>query len=55
MKQELKKYTRLALLLIDEIGFLPIDKKGADLLFHVISWRYECGTIVITSSLGIAS
>nr|CBX29509.1 hypothetical protein N47_J04900 [uncultured Desulfobacterium sp.] len=50
MKQELKKYTRPALLLIDELGFLPIDKKGADLLFQVISLRYECGAIVITSN-----
>lgn len=50
MKQELKKYTRPALLLIDELGFLPIDKKGADLLFQVISLRYERGAIVITSN-----
>jgi len=50
MKQELKKYTRPSLLLIDELGFLPIDKKGADLLFQVISLRYECGSIVITSN-----
>ena len=50
MKQELKKYTRPALLLIDELGFLPIDKKGADLLFQVISLRYERGALVITSN-----
>ncbi len=50
MKQELKKYTRPALLLIDELGFLPIDKKGADLLFQVISLRYEQGALVITSN-----
>ena len=50
MKQELKKYTRPALLLIDELGFLPIDKAGADLLFQVISLRYERGALVITSN-----
>jgi DNA replication protein DnaC len=50
MKQELKKYTRPALLLIDELGFLPIDKNGADLLFQVISSRYERGALVITSN-----
>jgi DNA replication protein DnaC len=50
MKQELKKYTRPALLIIDELGFLPIDKKGADLLFQVISLRYEQGALVITSN-----
>ena len=50
MKQELKKYTRPALLLVDELGFLPIDKAGADLLFQVISLRYERGAMVITSN-----
>jgi DNA replication protein DnaC len=50
MKQELKKYTRPALLIIDELGFLPIDKKGADLLFQVISLRYEQGPLLITSN-----
>jgi DNA replication protein DnaC len=50
MKQELKKYTRPALLIVDEIGFLPIDKDGADLLFQVISLRYEQGALAITSN-----
>ena len=50
MKQELKKYTRPALLVLDELGFLPIDKAGADLLFQVISRRYEQGAMVITSN-----
>lgn len=50
MKQELKKYTRPALLILDELGFLPIDKAGADLLFQVISQRYEQGAMVITSN-----
>jgi DNA replication protein DnaC len=50
MKQELKKYTRPALLLVDELGFLPIDKAGADLLFQIISLRYEQGALVITSN-----
>jgi len=50
LKQELKKYTRPALLVVDELGFLPIDKAGADLLFQVISQRYEQGALVITSN-----
>ena len=50
LKEELKKYTRPALLIIDELGFLPIDKKGADLLFQVISLRYEQGALVVTSN-----
>jgi DNA replication protein DnaC len=39
LKPELKKYTQPALLILDEIGSLPIDKAGADLLFQVISLR----------------
>jgi DNA replication protein DnaC len=50
LKTELKKYTKPALLVLDEIGYLPIDKAGADLLFQVISLRYEQGSILITSN-----
>ena len=50
MKQELKKYLKPDLLLIDELGFLPVDKKGADLLFQTISMRYENTATVITSN-----
>jgi DNA replication protein DnaC len=50
MKHELKKYTRPSLLILDELGFLPIDKAGADLLFQVFSLRYEQGALVITSN-----
>ena len=50
LKQELKKYTKPALLILDELGYLPIDKSGADLLFQVISLRYEQGSIMITSN-----
>jgi DNA replication protein DnaC len=35
---------------LDEIGYLPIDQHGADLLFQVISARYECGSIVLTTN-----
>ena len=41
LKRELKKYTKPSLLILDELGYLPIDKKGADLLFQIISLRYE--------------
>jgi DNA replication protein DnaC len=50
LKQEIKKYTRPSLLILDELGYLPIDKVGADLLFQIISLRYEQGTLIITSN-----
>jgi len=46
----LKIYTRPALLLLDELGYLPIDKRGADLLFQVVAARYETGSIVLTTN-----
>jgi len=36
--------------LIDELGYLPIDKHGADLLFQIISQRYERAPMVITTN-----
>jgi len=39
------------LLIIDELGFVPLSKTGAELLFEVISQRYERGSIIITSNL----
>jgi DNA replication protein DnaC len=50
LKAELKKYTKPALLILDELGYLPIDKTGADLLFQVISLRYEQGALIVTSN-----
>jgi len=39
------------LLIIDELGFVPLSKTGAELLFELISQRYERGSIIITSNL----
>lgn len=50
LKSELRKYTAPALLILDEVGYLPIDQRGADLLFQVISARYERGSIVLTTN-----
>jgi DNA replication protein DnaC len=50
LKRALKKYLRPELLILDEVGYLPIDQKGADLLFQVISQRYERGSIALTTN-----
>jgi len=50
LKPALERYLRPTLLILDELGYLPIDKVGADLLFQIISRRYERGAIVITSN-----
>ncbi len=46
----MKTFTSPRLLIIDELGYLPVDKQGAELLFQVISNRYECGSIVVTTN-----
>jgi DNA replication protein DnaC len=46
----LKCYVRPSLLLLDELGYLAIDKRGADLLFQVVAARYETGSIVLTTN-----
>jgi DNA replication protein DnaC len=46
----LKTYIRPSLLLLDELGYLPIDKRGADLLFQVVAARYESGSIVLSTN-----
>ena len=53
-KQLLRFQKRLAsykLLIIDELGFVPLSKTGAELLFEVFSQRYERGSILVTSNL----
>jgi DNA replication protein DnaC len=50
LKLEMKKYLKPSVLFIDELGYLPVDKKGADLLFQVISQRYERGSIILTTN-----
>lgn len=50
LSKEIKTFTKPNILAIDELGYMPIDKAGADLLFQVISERYEHGSIVFTSN-----
>lgn len=53
LKKRLKYYAHSKLLIIDELGYLDIDEGGADLLFQLISMRYEQRSTVITANVGI--
>ncbi|MCZ0814383.1 IS21-like element helper ATPase IstB [Roseovarius sp. EGI FJ00037] len=46
-----KQLAGVKLLIIDELGFVPLSKTGAELLFELISQRYERGSTLITSNL----
>lgn len=55
LEERLKVLTRPKLLIIDEIGFLSIDRQGANLLFQLISRRYERGSILLTSNQSLGA
>ncbi|MGH8910597.1 MAG: IS21-like element helper ATPase IstB [Egibacteraceae bacterium] len=55
LEDRLKIYTVPRLLLIDEIGYLPIDRAGANLFFQLISRRYERGPMILTSNQSFGS
>ena len=50
IKREMNKYLKPSILVIDELGYLPIDKFGADCLFQIISGRYEQNSTIITTN-----
>ena len=49
-ERTLRKYTRPDLLVIDELGYLPVDRIGAELLFQVLGRRYEKASTIITTN-----
>ncbi len=50
LKDVLKTFNKYKLLIIDEIGYLPVDKNGANLLFQLITKRYEKSSTIITTN-----
>jgi len=52
--QRIGYITRVALLIIDEVGYLPIQKGGANLFFQLINARYERGAVILTSNRGFS-
>lgn len=52
LKERIKNLCKYKLIVIDEVGYLPIDKQGANLFFQLISKRYEKGSIILTSNKG---
>ena len=50
LESRLKHFSKYKLLIIDEIGYLPVDKTGANLLFQLIAKRYEHNSTIITTN-----
>lgn len=51
LAREIKRYQTPRLLILDELGYLPLDKRGAELLFQVFSKRYEQASTIITTNI----
>ena len=54
LAEKLKFYARVSLMIIDEIGYLPITTGGANLFFQLVNTRYEKGAMILTSNRGFA-
>ncbi|MDP3936376.1 MAG: IS21-like element helper ATPase IstB, partial [Alphaproteobacteria bacterium] len=50
LEEKLRALCTPKLLIIDEIGYLPLDRHGAHLFFHLIARRYEKGALILTSN-----
>jgi DNA replication protein DnaC len=54
LERRLHYYAKVGLLVVDELGFLAFDNRNADLIFQVISRRYEKKSLVLTTNLAFA-
>lgn len=52
LPQRIRFLTRNALLVVDEVGYLPLTQGGANLFFQLINARYERGAMILTSNRG---
>jgi DNA replication protein DnaC len=52
LQRVLKRYAGYGLLILDELGYIPFSREGAELLFQVLAERHERGSVIITSNLG---
>jgi len=51
---KIRMFIQPSLLIVDEVGYLPVSKEGANFLFQVVAKRYETGSIILTSNKSFA-
>src|ERR1700690_3038661 len=54
LRERIRYYCRFALLIVDEIGYLPVIPEGGNLFFQLVNARYEKGAMILTSNRGFA-
>jgi len=52
LRERIRYYCRFALLIVDEIGYLPVTAGGGNLFFQLVNARYEKGAMILTSNRG---
>ena len=52
--RQLQAFLRPAVLIVDEVGYLPLDRVEANMVFQLVSRRYERGSIILTSNKSFA-
>jgi len=55
LSRVLKRYAGYDLLIVDELGYVPFSKTGAELLFQVLAERHERKAVIVTTNLGFAN
>lgn len=51
LSKRFRQLTRFDLIICDELGYIPFDRDGTDLLFQLVTARYEQGSMIITTNL----
>jgi len=54
LQRLIQRHARYDLLILDELGYIPFSREGAELLFQVLAERQEKGSVIITTNLGFA-
>ena len=54
LEMKLRRYLKPKVLVVDEVGYLPLDTVGATIFFQLVSARYERGSIILTSNKSYA-
>lgn len=54
LSRAIQKTSRSGLIVLDELGYVPFSREGAQLLFQVLAERHERGSVIITTNLGFA-
>jgi DNA replication protein DnaC len=54
LRDRIRFFCRTSLLIVDEIGYLPVTPGGGNLFFQLVNARYEKGAMILTSNRGFA-